>query len=285
MTYTYRGQGGAFLELTDLKGIAGAHRSAMPAGYFTFIWNKCDTTHIEVDGIEHPLSHNKMVSLTPVNYLKVIAAGNATVIRFNRDFYCIKEHDHEVSCVGLLFFGSSSVPIIAPEEDDIRRLNALYQVLVEEFTVNDHIQGEMLQMLLKRWIIINTRLVRGKVMEVAADNNLEMVRQFNVAVEMNFRKLHKVADYAALLNRSPKTLSNIFTKAIGKSPMEVIQERIVLEARRLLMYTDKPVKEIAADLGFEEVSGFSRLFKGVTSIAPADYKKWCFCPFREKSTT
>lgn len=72
--------------------------------------------------------------------------------------------------------------------------------------------------------------------------------------------------------RSPKTLSNNFAK-LNRSPLQIIHERVVLEAQRLLIYADKTAKEIAYEVGFDDASHLSRLFKKHTSQSPSDYKK------------
>jgi AraC-like DNA-binding protein len=59
---------------------------------------------------------------------------------------------------------------------------------------------------------------------------------------------------------------------IGKSPQQFIQERRILEAKRLLLYSLKPVKEIAYELGFEDIQTFSRFFKKIEKISPSDFK-------------
>ena len=63
-----------------------------------------------------------------------------------------------------------------------------------------------------------------------------------------------------MLPKSPKTLSNPFSKTYNKTPLQFIQERLILEAKRALHYTNKPIKEIAYDLGFKDLQGFSRFF-------------------------
>jgi AraC-like DNA-binding protein len=76
-----------------------------------------------------------------------------------------------------------------------------------------------------------------------------------------------------MLNKSPKTLSNLFKKYNEKSPLQVIQNRTILEARRLLRYSDKSIKEIAYEIGYEDIQSFSRFFKKVEGISPSDFKK------------
>ena len=91
-------------------------------------------------------------------------------------------------------------------------------------------------------------------------------------MEQHFKTEHSVAFYAEKLFRSPKTLSNNFAK-LNRSPLQIIHNRIVLETQRQLVYTDKTAKEIAYDIGFEDASHLSRLFKKHTALSPSDYKK------------
>lgn len=72
--------------------------------------------------------------------------------------------------------------------------------------------------------------------------------------------------------KSPKTLSNNFAK-FEKSPLQIIHDRIILEAKRLLIYTEKTAKEIAYEIGFEDASHLSRMFKKHTSFSPSEFKK------------
>ena len=75
------------------------------------------------------------------------------------------------------------------------------------------------------------------------------------------------------MNKSPKTLSNLFSKNNGPSPLQVIKARIIQEAKRLLQYTDNSTKEIAYELGFDDPASFSRFFKDNVGESPTNYKK------------
>jgi AraC-like DNA-binding protein len=92
-------------------------------------------------------------------------------------------------------------------------------------------------------------------------------------VEIHFRKERQVQFYACQMNKPPKTISNIFSLYFKKTPLQVIHERIITEAKRLFYYTDKSVKEIADELGFEDAGHFSKLFKNVTALNPSDFKE------------
>ena len=68
-------------------------------------------------------------------------------------------------------------------------------------------------------------------------------------------------------------ISNIFSMYSKKSPINIIHDRIITEAKRLVYYTDKSIKEISVELGFEDAAHFSKFFKNYTSVSPSELKK------------
>ena len=92
-------------------------------------------------------------------------------------------------------------------------------------------------------------------------------------VDRYFREKKQVQEYALLLHRSPKTLSNLFAVYGLPSPLQVIRDRTQAEARRLLLYTSKSAKEVAGILGFEDAASFSRFFKGATGKSISEYRR------------
>jgi AraC-like DNA-binding protein len=92
-------------------------------------------------------------------------------------------------------------------------------------------------------------------------------------VENHFRKEHDVQFYAAALYKSPKTLANSFAKFGSGSPLQIIHSRLILEAKRLMLYTDKSVKEISNELGFEDAAHFTKFFKNQLKMTPTGFKK------------
>ncbi len=275
MTYIFNGKKlGSFLALTsdyandhfeyiDKPNLISIHwnRGSRP---ITFLLDEIDTT----------LKPHQLITTT---YLHTIQFSKntqeLTSFSFNREFYCIKDHDHEVSCNGILFFGTSDHPIITLDEDQQKKFELLFAVFEDEFKTKDNIQEEMLEMLLKRLIIKLTRLAKVQfISEEANESQVDIIRKFNVLVEQHFKTKHQVADYADLLFKSPKTLSNLFLKLGQHSPLQIIHNRIALEGRRLLVYTDKTAKEIAYDLGYEDASAFHKLFKKNVGKTPQAFK-------------
>lgn len=244
-------------------------------GLYKIIWCTEGQERLTIDGYKVVLKKNQVLFCTPENRVTIPKDNDGLIaFIFNREFYCIQHNDSEVSCMGLLFYGSSNAPVIDLNEKDQRSFNAMLVLFQEEFATKDHIQGEMLRTLLKRMLITSTRLI--KLENNQADlsvKQVELIRKFNILVEQHFKEKHQVADYADLLFKSPKTLSNFFKKHDVSSPLKIINGRIAAEAKRLLLYSDKSAEEISYELGYNEPSHFSKFFKTQVGVSPMAFRK------------
>jgi AraC-like DNA-binding protein len=244
-------------------------------GYLLILWNSTDQAkELILDDRIISVPSQRIIFLTYNQKIDFDHDGSSWVaLVFNRAFYCIHTHDSEVSCNGLLFFGTDYSPILSIDPDEKSRLQTLIGVLEDEFEQKDSNQEEMLRLLLKRFIIRCTRLARRQLAPPnASQTDIDLIRQFSFLVEEHFRTKKKVSEYAELLFKSPKTISNVFHIHQQKSPLQIIHDRIILEAKRHLFYTDKSVKEISMELGFEEATQFTKFFKKNTGFTPLDFK-------------
>lgn len=263
-------------EFSLLIGASEINQYFQRPDFLLMLWNN-DATSIsmQIDDQNITLHEGQLIFLTYKQKIRLSQTSSPLIaLVFNRAFYCIHTNDSEVSCNGLLFFGSNYTPIISLDESEKVRLQTLIGVLQEEFEQRDANQEEMLRLLLKRFIIRCTRMARVQMSyEEAGQLEIDLIRQYNYLVEEHFREKRKVSDYADLLFKSPKTIANIFNKYEKKSPLKIIHDRIILEAKRMLFYTDKSIKEISMDLGFEEPTQFNKFFKKNTTFTPLDFKK------------
>lgn len=262
----------AILKVGDETLLEGFQKSKA-IGLYTFIWATTSPIKVLIDGVPLTIEAHQIVSLTSIQYFQFVEGSNVIVYQFNREFYCIKDHDKEVGCVGLLFFGNEHIPVISLDLNEQHKFTILHEVFLDELETTDTIQAEMLRMLMARFIIKTTRLLKSTPIEKATlKGTNDTLRHYNLLVESHYKEEHSVSFYAEKLNKSPKTLSNSFAK-YNKSPLQIIHNRIVLEAKRQLLYTDKTSKEIAYDIGFDDASHLSRLFKKQTALTPSEFKK------------
>ena len=240
----------------------------------TFIWNTGDFMNITVDKVPYRLLKNQIIFLTEFHKIDSIDLDTARMVRFNQPFYCIVNHDNEVGSKGLLFFGATRVPIVSVEEDFVKDFEISWDIFCAEMSQHDILQKDMLQSMLKRMLILSVRILRkSSNLDKLEKSQAEIIREFNYLVEGHFSKHHDVAFYASKLNKSPKTLSNLFAIVSERPPLNIIHDRIMVHARRQINYTNLSIKEIAYELGYEDIQTFSRFFKNKEGISPAQYRE------------
>ena len=244
--------------------------------YMMFLWNDGENPlYVHIDERKMELKPGHLLCTTYLHKVHIDnSAKGLKSLFFNREFYCVHTYESEVSCNGLLFFGSNSSPVLKLDDEETLRLRTLFSVLDEEFSVSDSNQEEMLRILLKRLIIRCTRLAKKQILKSnEKQSDIDLIRSFNVLVEEHFKTKKTVKEYAELIYKSPKTITNVFGKYSEESPLQVIHNRVIMEAKRLLFYTDKTAKEVGYELGYSDPAQFSKLFKNVVGMTTTDFKE------------
>ena len=179
--------------------------------YFTIAWNPAESQTVTIDGTEYEFPANSLLTLLFSQSFSFENPGSIIAWQFNREFYCIIDHDSEVSCVGFLFSSTDHLFVNLGDQDR-QKLQLLSDVFIEEFKTSDNIQNEMLLVLLKRLIIYVTRLAKSGYVPAKKqqDERFHLIRKFNLLVESHFKSEHSVSFYARQLCKSPKTISNLF---------------------------------------------------------------------------
>jgi AraC family transcriptional activator of pobA len=239
----------------------------------SIIWNKGKTASFEIDGAHVELGKNCILFLAEFHKIKSYEFERLNVIQFNKPFYCVENHDSDVGCRGVLFFGGVAIPKIKVEEEQLKGFLLIWEILVMEMEENDALKLEMLRVLLKRFLILSLRVFTQQHYSLGKDSsNVGLIREYNYLVEKHFRAKTKVSDYANMLFKSPKTLSNVFKKYVDKRPIQVINERRLIEAKRLLKYSESSIQDIADQLSFNDIHSFSQFFKKHTKQSPSKFR-------------
>lgn len=268
--------GNAFikLKLAEVEMEQNYYVNQSKGNHYAILWNKGESTQIKIDAVWYHFPSQCVLPMMHDQCFEISNSKDIAIWQFNSEFYCIVNHDAEVGCVGFIFYGPQSNMFIHLNKDDHEMMHQLLTVFEEEFNSKEEIKETMLRTLLVRLIIKITRLAKKQYLgkEEVEEEKFNLIRKFHLLVEQHFKTAHQVAFYADLLHKSPKTISNYFALFSKKTPQQVIHERITTEAKRLLFYTEKSIKEIANELGFAEVTHFSKFFKNNTSQSPSELR-------------
>jgi AraC-like DNA-binding protein len=134
--------------------------------------------------------------------------------------------------------------------------------------IKNEIQRSYLQL-----IIMHLKSIFNLDTTIASSSKSKLAYDFRKELELNFYENHKVGFYAEKLNISVSSLNKKVKEVFNMSPSEMVLERLLLEAKRLLYYNEYSSKEIAYKLGYNDDSYFSRIFKQKIGLSPNQFRK------------
>lgn len=249
--------------------------------FYLIIWfEKGKGKHI-IDFKEYEVQDGTVFFISPgqIHQFKEIICYKGYSIIFSEDFlYNLNEKMYRY--VKNKIFGSfnnTSICYINKNNllEDIQRQFCL---VLDEYKNGNQLFGhhDKLALLLSNLIIFLKRhaIWNNQFENENIDNNYYYYLSFIDYVEVHFKQIHKVKEYAKALNLSVGTLNRSIIKISGKRPMKIINERIVLEAKRILNYSvELRIKQVSEILGFTEVSNFVKFFKHNVGMTPNDFRE------------
>lgn len=242
---------------------------------FDIIWIREGEANYTIDFNQYHVNGETLFFLSPGQLFSVTSEKikEAYRIRFVKDFYCIESRNKDIACNGLLFNNIYEFPYIKPDALTCQKLGNLVGQIKEELETPGEAHYDFLHSCLTLFLIHSTRVKKRQQVVGQPVEEDDITDQFSMYVDKYFREQHSVAFYADLLYLSPKSLSKKLHRMQRNTPSEIIKERIITEAKRELFYTNKTVKEIAYELGFEDPAYFTRFFKKATGHAPLLFKE------------
>lgn len=228
-----------------------------------------------VDGTAYQTMGNTVLFLTPYQSLQWRQRPKTCrQLSFHGDFYCIEYHKYEVACNGLLFNNAYLTPYVEVSD---ALLNHLHQL-------TDHIRTEQQDetneqpftaSIIKSYLQLLLALC-SREKEVAEGQHCAIIDGQALLFEQLLEKHHlserRVGFYANLVGTSVEVLSRKSRQAFGKTPTQLIQDRVIIAAKRLLHLSNKSIKEIAVLLNFQDEFYFSRYFKKATGLSPKHFR-------------
>lgn len=195
-------------------------------------------------------------------------------ILFTDNFFCKTEADIRFLKNSILFNDLHSISQIQLSKSS-EPFNGLFQQFETELSLQkDDYQSDVLRNFLRNFLLLAERERRKQdFVEVKKGADLDYVMHFKELLESTFTSQKLVGKYASQINVTEKRLNQATSKVLGKSPKHMIDERVMLEAKRLLAYTSESVKEIGFELGFEEPTNFVKYFRKHHQNTPISFRE------------
>jgi AraC family transcriptional regulator, transcriptional activator of pobA len=257
----------------ELQGAADdPHRH----NYFTVIWPFTGSGRHIVDFKEYPISPDHVFFVSPEQVHQVIVEGHPTgmVIQFTRSFlekYSIRE---DFISNLRLFRNSDETPPLPLTDSMKSPLRMFTDNMLRAFQTAGNMKLDTIGAWLKLFLIeCNTHCsLSPDPNPQSAEVGRMIVKSFKEAVEKHFHQWHQVKEYADTLNVTPNYLNEVIKSAIGLSAKDYIQNRLILEARRMSLFTQQSNKEIGFNLGFEDPAHFSKFYRNQTGQTLQEFR-------------
>lgn len=228
---------------------------------------------VDFEPIDVEPRHILFISQGQVHAFDPTESYDGKALVFTEDFFCITDSDRSFLQSSLLFdntFHQSYFKI----NDNFEILKRIFNdIHLELNRAPDRQQGEILHNLLYRILLLSEREIGEKAGIKKTHSNTEMLAiDFKHKVEENFRHEKNIAFYTDLLHISIRRLQLATSATFQKTPKEIIHDRVLLEAKRMLTYDKLLIKEVAHNLGFEEPTNFVKFFKLKVGLTPNQFK-------------
>jgi AraC family transcriptional activator of pobA len=166
------------------------------------------------------------------------------------------------------FYNSfQGTPHFKINEEQLNKFIFVMNEIIKEYLNKDFFKWQKIHSLI---VLVYIEISRKETLlrDIKNQTYLTKLRQFEDLIEVNFRREKFVKEYARKLNITEKHLNRIAKSCIGKTSTQLISERIILEAKRMLIYSKLNVTQIAEELGYFDNSYFVRFFKKNVGITP-----------------
>jgi AraC family transcriptional activator of pobA len=243
--------------------------------YFVIVWVKRGRGIHLIDLDKFELQDGTVYCITPgqVHLLNNNGPADGYVISFTAEFMGLAEENFDLLFNTGLFNTFSHSPVIKVSGEIQEEMEDMSGKMMKEFANYFLLRSEILRGYLKIFLIYLTRQFERPDKGEVHSKNMDLARKFFSLVEKNFISKRMVTDYADELIVTPNYLNEVVKKVSGFPASHHIQQRIVLEAKRQAAYSNLSMKEVAYQVGFDDIAHFSKFFKNASGQSFTDFRK------------
>ncbi len=242
--------------------------------FYQFLFFESGSGKHTIDGKEYEVKSKTIHFISPnhIHHLKLKPNAKGFVCMFKEELFFVHNESSKFIEDIELFSNWNENPIIDLLDEDFKELTALLLSINKDFLGEKMKKNEILLMGLKMFLMKASR-INGGLGNVNLDKKKRIITRFLNMVDQNCNKNIPVSYYSKELNITSTYLNRVVNDVYDKSVSDFINERIILEAKRIIRLSSKSIKEISFELGFEDPSYFARFFKKHVALTPGQYRK------------
>lgn len=259
----------------DLKPIEKTILMTQPERQYKFVLVFCTSgiVKIELDDQLYEINEGHFLTITPKQYFQFIEINKSEgwILDFTYDFFCKDEKATELIYHNGLYchFGLNEL-IKVPNKVSLNKITDYFESIKSEL-INKPFEYEASIHSILKLLIIEVSRFKIIQQERPLYKPDALFLEFLNLIRDNFEKRLSIKEYAQLLHISEQKLNELTRKNTNETTQQLINDLIILEAKRLFNYENLNVKQVAFRLGFEDSHYFSRFFKKQTATRAKDH--------------
>lgn len=251
--------------------------------FYEILWVDEGESRQTIDFQSYELKPKSLFFISPgqVHEFEAWQELKGGTIMFTEEFFLQNQQNKnklfELAFLDNVYFNPS---LLLQCEDYTLFRNYIDLLLLEKNRASSN--SEILQLLLNILLLQVQRSIETRQPVNSSKRNIILFKQFKSMLETSFRDAVTANDYAYKLNITRHHLNRIVKEITGKTVTDVIRARSILEAKRMLLFSDFSVSEIASNLNYFDSSYFSKIFKSAAGYAPLEFKSLMFQKYRRR---
>jgi AraC family transcriptional activator of pobA len=242
--------------------------------YLTVLFTKSTGVH-EIDFNSYEIKRGSMFMLNPgqTHHWEFTEETEGYIFFHTKSFYDLTYSNKSVDHFPF-FYSLQNSPCLYLEPAPLKQIEQLFQQILEEYNAERLLKSEkicslvdMLYIEVSRTYVSNNASFSSN----TSDQYLVKIKQLEKLIDEHYLTIKSASAYADMMHISSKHLNRITQSVYGKTTSDLINERVLLEAKRLLVQANVNISQVADYLGYEDYSYFSRFFKKNCGISPSDF--------------
>ena len=240
-------------------------------GLLQFLFVFSGTARVRLDHEEHDFESPLVVVIPPrvIHAFKFMPQTEGYVLTLDADG--LASHSEEATRMFSVLRNEADVIALGPLNDATQRCRGLLEQIDAEFRSPGPASTRLFVWLIRALLLLLVR-ARMRSEREADDHAGDLMQRFRELIEQHYTTHWSIEDYARSLNLTESRLNRLCLKTSGQTAFGLIQSRLLLEARRKLVYTGISVTQLAYELGFSDPAYFCRFFKKLTGLAPSRFR-------------
>ncbi len=243
--------------------------------FYHVIWVETGSGHHVIDSVRHAVRPQSLFFMAPgqIHDLELSDDTTGFTINFSAEFFALQLQNKNLLTEIPVYDGDNRIQALYLDPAQADGIRALFHQIGSEYEEEHYGAQDVIRSLLYILLVKASRLAAPGGVADASRRSLLLARRFKALLEEEFARVQDAAEYAARLRVTERALTEATRRALGATAAQLIRDRVMLEAMRLLAHAELSVAAIGEQLGFDDPAYFSRCFKKHSGRTPLEFRQ------------